>query len=90
MPDINRPSYFMPSTLPLAIVATSEEEDGDETDDDRPLSEVIRGKSMRTSQDSASSPGGAFLPDHPKGPKAATRKRRASGSPGSAEDEIPR
>ncbi|RLM64990.1 hypothetical protein C2845_PM16G04080 [Panicum miliaceum] len=90
MPDIYRPSHLMPSTRPLAIAATSEEEKGDETDDDRPLSEVIKGKSIKTSQEGASSPGGAFFPDHPKGPRAATRKRKASASPGSAEEEIPR
>jgi hypothetical protein len=55
-----------------SIAATSKEEEGDETDDDRPMSEVIKGKSMKTSQESASYPSGAFLPDHPKGPRAAT------------------
>jgi hypothetical protein len=38
----------MPSTCPLSIAATSEEEEGDETNDDRTLSEVIKGKSMKT------------------------------------------
>jgi hypothetical protein len=90
MPDINSPSHLMPSTRPLAIAATSEEEEGDETNNDCPLSQVIKGKSMKISQESATSPGGAFLPDHPKGPRAATRKRRANAYLGSAEDEIPR
>jgi hypothetical protein len=90
MPDIDCSSHLMPSTCPLAITTTSEEEEGDETDDDRTLSEVIKGKSIKTSQEGASSPGGDLLPNHPKGPRAATRKRRASASPGGVEDEIPR
>jgi hypothetical protein len=49
MPDIDRPSHLMPSTHPLAIAASSEEEEGDETDDDRTLAKVIKGKSMKTS-----------------------------------------
>jgi hypothetical protein len=49
MPDIDRPSHLMPSTHPLAITASSEEEEGDETDDERTLAEVIKGKSMKTS-----------------------------------------
>jgi hypothetical protein len=49
MPDIDRPSHLMPSTHPLAIAATSEEKEGDETDDDCTLAEVIKGKSMKTS-----------------------------------------
>jgi hypothetical protein len=48
MTDIERPSHLMPSTCPLSIAATSEEEEGDETNDDRTLSEVIKGKSMKT------------------------------------------
>jgi hypothetical protein len=48
MQDIDRPSHLMSSTCPLAIAATSEEEEGDETNDDRTLSEVIKGKSMKT------------------------------------------
>jgi hypothetical protein len=88
MPDIDRLSHLMPSTYPLAIVATREEEEGDETDDDRPLFEVIKGKSMKTSHEGASPPGGAFLPNHPKGPRATTQKRRANASLDSAEDEI--
>jgi hypothetical protein len=31
MPDIKRPSYLMPSTHPLAIAASSEEQEGVET-----------------------------------------------------------
>jgi hypothetical protein len=49
MPDINRPSHLTPSTRPLAIAATSEEEEGDETDDDCTLSEVINRKSKKAS-----------------------------------------
>jgi hypothetical protein len=60
MPHIDCPSHLMPSTHLLAIAATSEEEEADETDDDRPLSEVIKGRSMKTSQEGASSPSGAF------------------------------
>jgi hypothetical protein len=55
MPDIDSPSHLMPSTRPLAIATTSKEEDGDETDDDGALSEVIKGKSMKTSQEGKSS-----------------------------------
>jgi hypothetical protein len=47
MPDIERPSHLMPSTRPLAIAASSEEEEGDETDLDRTLAEVIKSKSMK-------------------------------------------
>jgi hypothetical protein len=39
----------MPSTCPLAIAATSEEEESDKTDDDHTMSIVIKGKSMKTS-----------------------------------------
>jgi hypothetical protein len=39
----------MHSTHPLAIPASSEEEEGDETDSDRTLAEVIKSKSMKTS-----------------------------------------
>jgi hypothetical protein len=49
MPDIERLSHLMPSTRPLAIIASSEEEEGDETDSDRTLAEVIKGKSMKAS-----------------------------------------
>jgi hypothetical protein len=80
---------LMPSTRSLAIAETSEEEEGDETDDDCTLFEMIKGKSMKTSQEGASFPGGDLLPNHPMGPRAATRKRRTSASPGGAEDEIP-
>jgi hypothetical protein len=55
MPDIDRPSHLMPSTHPLAIAASSEEEEGDETDDDRTLAKVIKGKSMKNSQEGARS-----------------------------------
>jgi hypothetical protein len=71
--DIDRPSHMMPSTRPLAITVTSEEEEGDEIDDDRTLAEVIKGKSLKTSEKGASSLGGDLLPNHPKGPRAATR-----------------
>jgi hypothetical protein len=36
MPDIDHPNHLMLSTYPLAIAATSEEEEGDEPDDDFP------------------------------------------------------
>jgi hypothetical protein len=49
MQDIDRPSHLMSSTCPLAIAATSEEDEGDEIDDYYPLSEMIKGKSMKTS-----------------------------------------
>ncbi|RLN00122.1 hypothetical protein C2845_PM06G26450 [Panicum miliaceum] len=49
MPNIDFPSHLMPSTRPLAIAATIEKEEGDETDDNRTLAEVIKGKSMKTS-----------------------------------------
>jgi hypothetical protein len=78
MLNINRPSHLMPSTRPLAIAASSEEDEGDKTDDDRTLAEVIKGKSMKTSQEGASSPGGDLLSSHPKKPQVTTRKHRAS------------
>jgi hypothetical protein len=79
MPNIDHPSYLMPSTHPLVIAAISEEEEGDETDDDRTLAEVIKGNSMKTSKEGASSPSGDLLPSHPKKPRVTTRKRRVSG-----------
>ncbi|RLM94102.1 hypothetical protein C2845_PM08G15110 [Panicum miliaceum] len=65
-------------------------EDEEGTDDDCTLAEVIKGKKTKTAQEGQSSPGGDPLPSHPKGPRAATRKSRASPSPGGAEDEIPK
>jgi hypothetical protein len=50
VPDIERPNHLMPSTRPLAIATSSEEEEGDETDSDHTLAEVIKSKSMETSQ----------------------------------------
>ncbi|RLN16654.1 hypothetical protein C2845_PM02G16120 [Panicum miliaceum] len=42
-------SHLMPSTRFFAIPASSEEEEGDETDSECTLAEVIEGKSMETS-----------------------------------------
>ncbi|RLM55509.1 hypothetical protein C2845_PM10G13510 [Panicum miliaceum] len=57
--NIEHPSRLMPSTRPLAIAASSEEEDGDETDSERTLTEVIKGKSRKTSQEGLEEPGNA-------------------------------
>jgi hypothetical protein len=90
MPNIDHPSYLMPSTHPLVIAAISEEEEGDETDDDRTLAEVIKGNSMKTSKEGASSPSGDLLPSHPKKPRVTTRKHRESASLGGNDEETPR
>jgi hypothetical protein len=47
MPDNERPSHLMPSNRPLANTASSEEEEDDETDSGRTLTEVIKGKSKK-------------------------------------------
>jgi hypothetical protein len=90
MPDIECPIHLIPSTRPLAIAASSEEEEGDETDFDRTLAKVIKSKSMKTSQEGASSPGGNLLPSHPNNLRVTARKRRASASPSGDDEETPR
>jgi hypothetical protein len=90
MPNIKHPSHLMPSTRPLATTASGEEEDGDEIDSNRTLAEVIKSKSMKTSQEGASSPGGNLLPSHPKKPRITARKRRPSALPGGDDEETPK
>jgi hypothetical protein len=63
----------MPSTYPLAIAASSEEDEGDESDSERTLAEVIKGKSRKTSHECASSPSGDLLPSNPKKPRVTAR-----------------
>jgi hypothetical protein len=90
MPDIERPSHLMPSTHPLAIPASSEEEESDETNSDCILAEVIKDKSMKTSHKGVSPPGGDLLPSHPKKPRVTAQKCRASALPGGDDEETPR
>jgi hypothetical protein len=90
MSDIERSSHLMTSTHPLSIPASSKEEEGDETDSDRTLAKVIKSKSMKTSQEGTSSPGGDLLPSHPKKPRVTTCKRRASASLGGDYEETPK
>ncbi|RLM54317.1 transposon protein, putative, unclassified [Panicum miliaceum] len=87
MPDIDRPSHLMPSR---SAIDSESMEDDEGTNDDRTLAEVIKGTKTKTTQESESSAGGDPLPNHPKGPRAATWKLRASASPGGAEGETPR
>jgi hypothetical protein len=87
MPDIERPSHLMPSRPPAVFVS---EEDNEGTDDDRTLSDVMKGKKAKTSQEGQSSSGSDSLPSHPKGLRATTRKCKASAVSGGNEDERPR
>jgi hypothetical protein len=90
MPDIERPSHLMPSTRPLANAASSEEEEGDETDSDCTLAEVVKGKSKKASQEGASSPGGDLLLSHPTKSRVTARKHKASALLGGDDEETPR
>jgi hypothetical protein len=47
--DIEHPSHLIPSTCPLAIAASNKEEEGHETDSERTLAEVIKGKTRKMS-----------------------------------------
>lgn len=75
MPDIGRPSHLIPSR-PTAVSLSEEDDEG--TDDDRTLADVLKGKNAKTSQEGLGSPGADSLPSHPKGLRAATRKRKDS------------
>jgi hypothetical protein len=90
MPDIERPSHLMPFTCPLATAASSEEEEGDETNSERTVADVIKSQTMKASQEGASSPGGDLLLGHPKKPRVTARKCRESASPGGDDEETPR
>jgi hypothetical protein len=69
MPDIDCPSHMMPSR---PAIDSESVEDDEGTNDNRTLAEVIEGKKTKTPQEGQSSPGGDPLPNHPKGPRAAT------------------
>jgi hypothetical protein len=82
MPDIECPCHLLPSAFqkPISnadIDPINSEEDQD-SNDSRPLAEVMKGKGKKTTQESADSPGGDLLPSHPRGPRATDRKRKAS------------
>jgi hypothetical protein len=95
MPNIDRPSYTLPSThrppktsRPSHGPVSEEEDEG--TYDDRTLVEVIKSKKMSTSQEGASSPGGGLFPSHPKKGRVAARKCKTGASPGMNDDGTPR
>jgi hypothetical protein len=45
-------------------------EDDQDSNDNRPLAEVTKGKGKKTAQESADSPGGDLFPGHPWGSKS--------------------
>jgi hypothetical protein len=83
MLDIDRSSHLM-SPRPTIDSDSVENDEGTDA-----LAEVIKGKSMKTSQKGANSPGGDLLPSHPKKPRVTTRKCRASALPGGDDEETP-
>jgi hypothetical protein len=86
MPNIERPRHLLLSVFqkPIShadIDPTSTEEYQD-SDDDRPLDEVMKGKGKKTIQESTDSLHGDLLPGHPWGLRAIARKCKANISPG--------
>jgi hypothetical protein len=95
MPDIDCPSHTLPSvhqppkiSRPSCDLVSEEEDEG--TDNGRTLVNVIKTKKAKTSQESASSPGGDLLPSHSSKQRVTAQKHKVRASPGDDEDETPK
>jgi hypothetical protein len=53
-------------------------DEGDDTDDDLTLADLLKKSSMSTAQEDTSLPDGELLPSHPKKPMVTARKHKAT------------